>query len=93
MNDRIPPPDRFCPVLAVNDTPNSNWIIASTGNSQFDGEDWHIVTDRVHASEMIDAEFPTDAKDDAEIIVALINAYRTGRLILAPMPLLEPIDE
>jgi hypothetical protein len=30
---------------------------------------------------MIDLDFPSDAKTDAMAIVAIVNAYREGRLV------------
>jgi hypothetical protein len=92
MNDteHLPTPNRMAPVKAVpvDDRTADNWIIAyQTGNSGIDGKDWAIVTDNVRASALMDCEFPDDAGDDAKAIAAIINAYRTGRLVLDPMPM------
>lgn len=89
MTDKLPDPARMAPVKAVpvDDAPD-NWIIAyQTGNSGIDGKDWAIVTDNVRASAMLGCEFPDDAGSDAKAIAAILNAYRTGRLVLAPMPM------
>jgi len=81
----LPNPDRMAPLRAAPiDEIGENWTVAySTGNSGEDGRDWCIQTDRVRASEMIDLDFPSDAKTDAHAIVAIVNAYRTGQLVLA----------
>lgn len=88
--ERLPPPHRMAPVKAVpvDDRTAENWIVAyQTGNSGIDGNDWAIVTDNVRASALMDCEFPDDAGSDAKAIAAILNAYRTGRLVLAPMPM------
>jgi len=93
MNDteHLPTPNRMAPVKAVpvDDRTADNWIIAyQTGNSGIDGKDWAIVTNNVCASALcFSYEFPGDAGDDAKAIAAIINAYRTGRLVLDPMPM------
>lgn len=89
MSDRLPPPDRIAPLKAVPSRDAAKkWIVAYlTGHSGDDGQDWSIVIDNVRGSPLLDLELPSDAKDDAEAIAAIVNAYRTGRLVLAPMPL------
>lgn len=91
MTDKLPPPSRIAPLKAVpvDDKTADNWIVAyQTGNSGYDGRDWAIVTENVRGSALcFSYDFPGDARDDAEAIAAIINAYRTGRLVLAPMPL------
>lgn len=57
----------------------NDWLIASLGNSGEDGENYHIVTDHVHAS-----EFEGDAKTDAEFIVWCRNDMaKIGRAYVA----------
>ena len=79
----LPDPRRMAPVKAVrSDTALDNWLIAyQTGNAD-DGADWCIVTDNVRASVLFGLDFPADARDDAEAIAAILNAYREGRLVL-----------
>lgn len=88
MSERLPNPEHVAPVKAVpvDDHIADNWLIAyQTGNSGEDGKDWALVTDNVRASALcFDYEFPGDAKHDAESMAAILNAYRTGRLVLAP---------
>lgn len=64
--------------------PPKNWVIASFGNSGDDGQDWHLVTDNVRASNLGDASFPIDAKIDAHAVAALCNAWRMGLVVLRP---------
>ena len=89
MTDRLPPPERIARVRAAPiSKAGDGWLVAyTTGNSAEDGEDWCVQTDNVRGSALLDLELPGDAKDDAESIAAILNAYRTGRLVLAPMPL------
>ena len=91
MKDRLPPRERIAPVKAVPvSDAMENWLIAyQTGNSSHDGDDWAVVADNVSASVLIGLEMPSDPREDAEAVAAIINAYRTGRLVLAPMPLFE----
>jgi len=73
-------PLRAAPISEIAE----NWTIAfSTGYSSADSQDWCIQTDSVRASELLHYEFPSDAKSDAEAIVAIVNAYRTGKLVPA----------
>jgi hypothetical protein len=51
------------------DKTGEDWLICSLGNSNEDGQDWIVTTDRIHASEL-----DGDAKFDAALIVAAINA-------------------
>lgn len=85
LMERLPDPQRIAPVKAAPvSTMCDNWPIAyQTGNSQEAGEDWGIVTDNVRASLFLGLDFPTDAKDDAEFLAYLVNAYRTGQLVPA----------
>ncbi len=87
LTDRLPPPEKIAPLKAAPiSTVMDNWLIAyQTGAGEH--EDWAIVTDNVHGSALLDLEFPSGAQEDAEAIAAILNAYRTGRLVLAPMPM------
>jgi len=51
------------------DKTGEDWLIASLGNSNEDGLDYIVTTDRVRASEL-----DGDAKADAALIVAAVNA-------------------
>ena len=87
-DDRLPPPDQIAPLKAAR-CDGSNWIVAyQTGFSEEGQGDWGIVTDSARGSSLCGYELPGDAKHDAESVAAILNAYRTGRLVLAPMPLL-----
>lgn len=79
----LPNPDRIAPLRAAPISEiGDHWPIAwATGYSNADGNDWCIQTDHVRASELCDLDFPSDAKTDAEAIVAIVNAYREGRLV------------
>jgi hypothetical protein len=85
MTDRLPPPNRIAPLKAAPmSTAMDNFLIAyQTGAGEAD--DWAIVTDNVRCSALLEFELPSGAKEDAEAIAAIVNAYRTGRLVLAPM--------
>lgn len=84
---RLPDPARMCPVKAapVDDLTDDWPICYQTGNSG--AELWGIATDNVRGSVMASQDFPADAREDAEAIAAILNAYREGRLVPAPMPL------
>lgn len=51
------------------DKTGEDWLIASLGNSNEDGLDYIVTTDRVRASEL-----DGDAKADAALICAAVNA-------------------
>lgn len=85
----LPDPVWMTPVMAVSESPMDNWVIASFGNSNEDGKDWHLVTDCVRASILAHAEFPEDAKLDALRVAAILNAYRLGLLVRADNPSIE----
>lgn len=78
-----PDPKKVRPVKAApGNKLLEDWpILFNAGNSGEDFEDWGLCTDRVRASELIDADFPQDAKSDTLFIAALINAYRRGELV------------
>lgn len=85
---KLPDPNRIAPLKAVpiSEAPE-NWIIAYQTGASSDGQDWAIVTDNVRASALLHCDLPDDAREDAEAIAAIVNAYREGRLVPAPMPL------
>jgi hypothetical protein len=77
----LPKPERVMPVRASTDA-GAGWIVCSTGHDDDSGQDWFIITDEVRGSEVADfSDLPTDAKGDAHIIAAIINAYRMGLLV------------
>ena len=72
-------PEHVAPVMATCEPVGTNWPVYLTfRNSGEDVKDWSLV---------IVVAFPGDARSDAGFVAELINAYRTGRLVLAPMPL------
>jgi hypothetical protein len=80
----LPDPKDVMPVRATTDA-GAGWLICSTGNSGDDGNDWHVVTDEVRGSIVAEfSEFPKDAKMDALVIAALVNAWRMGLIVKAP---------
>lgn len=81
--DNLPDPRRIAPLIAQPMSKvGENWPVAyQTGHSGIDGEDWCIQTDNVRGSALMFLELPGDAKDDAQAIAAIVNAYRTGRLV------------
>ena len=78
----LPDPAWMAPVMASTD-PERNWMICAFGNSSEDGADWFLVTDHVRASQIVDLEFPDDAKLNALTVAAILNAYRMGLLVRA----------
>lgn len=80
----LPDPRSIAPLKAAPaEQCGENWTIAfTTGESSEDGREWCIQTDNVRASETLEYELPLDAKHDAETLVAIVNAYRTGKLVL-----------
>lgn len=61
---------------------NDGLPLASFGNSGEDGQDWHITHDMGDmCRDAID--FGDDAKTDAQIVAAILNAYARGILVLA----------
>lgn len=88
MKSVMIPPERIAPVKATSETVGTNWPILHFGHSSADDQDWHVTTDEVRASSLLCSfDFPGDARNDAEFVAALINDYREGRLVLAPLPL------
>ena len=78
----LPDPEGVMPVRAVTNV-GEGWLLCSMGHSGEDGNDWHIVTDCVRGSVMAEfSDLPTDAKADAHIVAAIINAYRMGLLVI-----------
>lgn len=79
----LPDPRRIAPLKAApKSTAMDDWLVAyQTGNSGEDGEDWCIVTDNVRGSALMHLDLPSDARADAEAIVAIVNAYRAGQLV------------
>lgn len=68
---------------------NSGLMLASFGNSSEDGQDWYITHDQGDTSR--DAiEFGNDAKMDAKIVAAILNAYTRGILVMSTPSTKEP---
>ena len=77
----LPDPKDVMPVRASTDA-GAGWIVCSMGNSSDDGQDWFIITDEVRGSYLAEfSDLPADAKSDAHIVAAIINAYRMGLLV------------
>lgn len=76
----LPDPTDVAPVRATTDA-GAGWLVCSFGNSSEDGSDWHLISDEVRASDLADTEYPADAKMDALVTAALVNAYRMGLLV------------
>jgi len=70
---------QICKVDTVENI-GENWLIATTGLSSIDNKEYIIVTDNIHASEL-DPYFP-DPKEDAELIVKLLNKYFAGEIAI-----------
>lgn len=80
IRETLPPPDSLPPVMASTDYA-ANWLIASFGNDAETDEDWHLTTVNVRASETLALSLMDSAKRDAEVIAAIVNAYRLGILV------------
>lgn len=77
----LPDPKDVMPVRASTNA-GDGWLICSFGNSADDGQDWHLITDEVRGSIVAEfSDYPADAKMDALITAALVNAYRMGLLV------------
>lgn len=76
--DILPPPSALQPVWAA---PDSGHVpMAHFGNSSEDGKDWGLYWEG--RGSQCDA-FGDDARTDALIVAAIINAYRMGLLVRA----------
>jgi hypothetical protein len=70
----LPAPKDVMPVRAATDI-GAGWLVCSFGNSSDDGQDWHLITDEVRGSIVAEfSELPKDAKSDARIVAAILNA-------------------
>ena len=79
----LPDPKDVMPVRATTNA-GAGWLVCSTGNSSDDNQDWHVVTDEVRGSIVAEfSDFPRDAKMDALVIAALVNAWRMGLIMKA----------
>jgi hypothetical protein len=82
----LPDPRDVMPVRASTDA-GAGWLVCSFGNSGEDGQDWHLITDEVRGSMVAEfSAYPADAKTDALITAAIVNAYRMGLLIRVEGP-------
>jgi len=59
-----------------------DWLVATLGTSSIDNKDYIITSDHIRASE-IDSYLP-DPKNDAELIVKLLNKYFAGEIAVYP---------
>lgn len=77
----LPDPASVMPVRASTEA-GAGWLICSFGNSGEDGQDWHLITDEVRGSYVAEfSDYPADARTDALITAAIVNAYRMGLLV------------
>ena len=80
----LPDPAQMAPLMVSTDIGNG-WPVCSFGHYDDEGTgesaDYHIVTDHVRASETLDLTLPGDAKNDAHMVCAILNAYRMGLLV------------
>jgi len=76
----LPEPGSILPVHASTDL-YAGLMICGFGRSGEDGADWYLMTDRVTDMERDFTDFPSDARDDARIVAAILNAYRMGLLV------------
>lgn len=89
----LPNPRSVMPVRASNDA-GAGWLVCSFGHSGEDGQDWHLITDEVRGSIVAEfSDYPADAKTDALITAAIVNAYRMGLLVRAETPTPDPLGE
>ena len=71
------PDPKWVPIVVA--APDSNLVpMAHFGNSRDDGKDWGIYHDGRESDVWA---FGDDAKTDAQIVAAIINAYRLGLII------------
>ena len=76
------PDPLWMPTFTAEPHINNGLPLASFGNSAEDGQDWHVTHDMGDTSR--DAiEFGSDAKLDARIVAAILNAYARGILVMA----------
>lgn len=76
----LPDPKAVMPVRASTEA-GAGWLVCSFGNSGDDGQDWFLITDEVRGSYVAEfSDYPADAKTDALITAAIVNAYRMGLL-------------
>lgn len=80
---RLLPDHAWMPTFTAAPHINHGLLMASFGNSSDDGQDWHITHDQGDMSRDC-IEFGSDAKMDARIVAAILNAYSRGILVLAP---------
>lgn len=77
----LPDPKDVMPVRASTNV-GDGWLVCSFGYSSEDENDWHLITDEVRGSTLAEfSEYPKDAKMDALVTAALVNAYRMGLLV------------
>lgn len=76
----LPDPHWMQAVEARGDGGNHMLPVCHFGNSNEDGKDWSLFQD---GSDFCEAVFGQDARDDAQIIAAIVNAYRMGILVRA----------
>lgn len=75
----LPDPRRLPVFIATGSDPFSHPVpMAHFGNSSEDGKDWSICHDGTTEADAIGQ----DARDDAQIVAAILNAYRLGLLVV-----------
>lgn len=76
----LPDPHYMPSVEARGDDGGHLIPMAHFGNSSDDGKDWALFQEYTECEL---SELGQDARDDARIVAAIINAYRLGVLVLA----------
>lgn len=75
------PEPHFMPELVAASSPGTMVPMCHFGNSNEDGEDWAIYHDGMDYCGA--ATMGSDARDDAKIVAAIVNAFRMGLLVMA----------
>lgn len=77
----LPDSKDMMPVRASADA-GAGWMVCAFGNSAEDEQDWFLITDEVRGSYVAEfSDYPADARTDALITAAIVNAYRMGLLV------------
>ena len=76
------PDPAWMPTFTAAPHINDGLPMCSFGNSSEDGQDWHVTHD-MGDIERDCIEFGSDAKTDAQIVAAILNAYARGILVVA----------
>lgn len=78
IRDALPSPDRVAKVQARSGGGGHLVPVCEFGNSHEDGKDWGLYH---YGSDDLSGILGHDAKEDAEFLADLVNAYRLGLLV------------